>query len=440
MTVNEIWVIKMVFGSFFLFFMVAASFFGLYNTCKGDDQGSVNTWFRSKWKRLEKSPFLTLPEKSIGWVLNIVKIYNELPLRDLDFPWLRYCLNSSLIFVVIVSLYSAHWNNKVFCTTIFIIILLFCISSTFVHFYKKPTSQCKVNNNIVLIFEFLTMLSFCLLMCLAIYIVFSFSLKISLLYSLPVMLAITPSCMMYSYIILDQIVQFANQFGISSVRSRDLNESIAPFIFAGCISFSVTYSSFLFGNVANPEALVPQTFSMLLSNVLFDGLTMVTTLAILRWAIARKVAFRIPLAIGIDIFLCAVLACGSLYFGLYLSDYRLSMGEVVLVLFGRVPDNAGFELGPCFWAMHTTFLPTMFYLSFILFAWVSQCFLYPVRWLFGVGQTHKNPLKLTAVFLYFISAIFFALTYGTGLAEEYVKGKHLRSSAPDKQIRQPLYK
>jgi len=222
-------------------------------------------------------------------------------------------------------------------------------------------------------------------------------------------------------------------FEIDTKRRLDYLHFIEPCIYAIWISFPVTYFAFLIGNIANHEVPVPQTINMLLSNALFDGLTMVATLAILKWAIAERSAFRLPLAIGIDIFLCAVLACGSLYFGLFFSDYRLSMGEVVLVLFARAPDNSGFELGPYFWAMHTTFLPTLFYLSFILFGWFSRCLLQPVLWLFGVGQTHKNPLKLTAGILGFVSSVFFALYLGMGLVEEYVKGKQVKH-ASEKQV------
>ena len=75
MTANEIWVVKIIFGSFFIFFTITASFFGLYDICKGDDQGSVRSWFRSMWERLEKSRLNDLPEKKIIWVLKMVKIF-----------------------------------------------------------------------------------------------------------------------------------------------------------------------------------------------------------------------------------------------------------------------------------------------------------------------------------------------------------------------------
>ncbi len=242
-----------------------------------------------------------------------------------------------------------------------------------------------------------------------------------------------PACIVGSYVIYLGIKDVADSVGKRLEGFEYYFELAGPFMIAGCFSFSVTFFSFFIGNVSNSEALVPRTFFMLLSNMIFDGITMVATLIILRWAIARKIAFRIPLAIGVDVLLCAVLACSSLYCGLFFSDYRISMSEVVLVLFGRATDNSGFELGPCFWAMHTTFLPTLFYLALILFAWVSRCLLRPVRWLFGVGHEHKNPLKLTAGVLGFVSSVFFALYLGMGQVEEYVKGKHVKH-ASEKQV------
>ena len=324
--------------------------------------------------------------------------------------------------------------------TLSFVLSSFClVLFTFVSlvFYKKYKSHTKlINTNtyptkrIVVMFIY-----FSLVMCLVAYSLILLSLMVSLPYSIFFMLALTPLCLVMIYIPLD-VAGIAYDTTNASVRFRKYNEFIVPFVFAVCISFSVTYFSFFIGNVANPEVPVPQTFSMLLSNALFDGLTMVATISILKWAVDGKGVFRIPLAISIDTLLCALLACGSLYFGLYSSENRLSIQEVVLVLVARAPNNAGFELGPYFWAMHTTFLPTLFYLSFILFVWVSSCFLQPVTWLFGVGQTHKNPLKLTAGVLAFISSLFFAMSYGTGLFEEYVRKKQLQS-APDKQIQQP---
>jgi hypothetical protein len=434
MTVDEIWVVKMVFFALFGIFAIGASFFTLYDACRDGDQGSINAWFRSKWKRLEKSPINTLPEKCIWWVLGVVEGFIKLPVRALDSRWFLYGSIPSILLAYITYYFLSREpaNNAVAIPSIISVVVF-----TFVCFAtrKRTKDFIKTSNNLsrpFVVSVVLPILYLCFLMCLFAFFSISFSLRIPLPYSTPFMLALTPLCLLMISTPLDVIADI-HYVRKNSVRFREYNEFFLPFVFAVCISFSVTYFSFLIGNVANPEALVPRTFSMLLSNALFDGLTMVVTLAILRWAIAERGVFRLPLAIGVDIFLCSVLACGSLYFGLYFSDYRLSPGEVVLVLFGRAPDNSGFELGPCFWAMHTTFLPTLFYLSFILFVWVFRGFLYPVRWLFGVGQTHKNPLKLTYLALGLVSTIFLVLSLGTGQVEKYVKAKHVKH-ASERQV------
>jgi hypothetical protein len=85
-------------------------------------------------------------------------------------------------------------------------------------------------------------------------------------------------------------------------------DKLFPFSFAVAISFTVTFFAILLGHLANPSAWLPQTFQMLMSNVIFDGFTMVATLMILSWAIKRKSTLRIPIAVFIDIVIAALLA------------------------------------------------------------------------------------------------------------------------------------
>ncbi|MGR3311410.1 MAG: hypothetical protein ACUZ77_11640, partial [Candidatus Brocadiales bacterium] len=172
-----------------------------------------------------------------------------------------------------------------------------------------------------------------------------------------------------------------------------------------CISFSITVFSLLIGHAASPKAWIPQTIQMLMSNVICDGITLVITIKILQWAIKKPGVLRILYAIVFDLFVALILACSSIYFGLFLTEKALSVKEILYILFAMPPDGSSWELGPYFWAMHTTFLPTLFYLSIIFVAWMGKAFLTPVEWFFGKGHEHKHPLSLCAALCVLLAAI-----------------------------------
>jgi hypothetical protein len=123
-----------------------------------------------------------------------------------------------------------------------------------------------------------------------------------------------------------------------------------------------------------------------------------------------------------------MLACGSLYFGLVITDKALNLSQILHILIGRSIDNTHYELSPYFWTMHTTFIPTLLYLSLILFCWIGKAMLIPVRWFFGKGQEHKNPLKLAAALCGLFVAIFTVLAFVASAAQERAEKKNQTQS------------
>ncbi len=176
------------------------------------------------------------------------------------------------------------------------------------------------------------------------------------------------------------------------------------------ISFSITFLSFLFGNVVSPESAIPKTFQMLAANVLFDGFTLLITFWILAWAIKNKTLCRIPIAIFLDVIVAAILACASLYLGLLLSENHLAVRQVFGVLFGKSALQSGYEFGPYFWAMHTTFIPTIIYLSIILVSWLAKIIFTSARGYLSAWQKHTNPMALTAALFTLLAATMFVLS------------------------------
>jgi hypothetical protein len=191
--------------------------------------------------------------------------------------------------------------------------------------------------------------------------------------------------------------------------------------FAFTLSFFITAIALFFGFVCSPGAYIPKTIQMFLVNVLCDGITLVLTFVILQGAIDRVIGdesseqqkikrkYPIPAAIVIDIVAAAFLAYLSLYLGLVGSDNALSITETVNVLIGRAPSGGTGELGPYFWAMHTTFIPTAIYLTVIMLAYIGKLIILPVFHVLKKGKELEKPHDLSAAVFAFVAVVFLAL-------------------------------
>ncbi len=235
------------------------------------------------------------------------------------------------------------------------------------------------------------------------------------------MVAALPVCFILGYFAVGALVATGEEY--RGAKFRRISDDTWKFRVAAAfsLSFLLTLFSFLVGHFSHPSSYVPQTFQMLFSNAVCDALTLLATIAILAWAVRERVLFRLPFAILCDITIAAVLAVLSLYLGLVFTKHALTLAQVAGVLVGRSPTGQDYEFGPCFWAMHTTFIPTLVYLSITLIAWLGKAILSPVTWFLGKGHENRNPLKLTAAVMGLLFALCGVAAYGLGSGEEYLK-------------------
>ncbi|MEZ5337178.1 MAG: hypothetical protein R3F46_02850 [bacterium] len=134
------------------------------------------------------------------------------------------------------------------------------------------------------------------------------------------------------------------------------------------ISFVVTLLALYVGNRVSPQSDIPQTLQMLLVNSACDTVTVLTTLHI--FSILSKLlktsetnllirTLYIQFYILIDVLIAVILSVASLYFGVLGDKYEVSIFEAIILLIGKDSQGA-WDFGPKFWAMHTTFIPSLF--------------------------------------------------------------------------------
>lgn len=99
--------------------------------------------------------------------------------------------------------------------------------------------------------------------------------------------------------------------------------------------------------------------------------------------------------------------------GLAGSELALSLRETGWILLARSPDGSIWRTGPFFWAMHTAFLPTLFFLLVIAAAWLAKIVAVVLGFLLRRGSHEEiNPLGLTTALLGAITAILGAVAAG----------------------------
>lgn len=171
------------------------------------------------------------------------------------------------------------------------------------------------------------------------------------------------------------------------------------------ISFPLTLAALAVGSFFAPHAPLPIALQLLISNVLCDTATIWITLTMMGRATRPDAQMRMWFAIPMTIILGGVLACASLWCGLAFSPYAISMSDVFNVLIGLNPAGTRFEFGPYFWTMHTTFLPTLLFLSLVCVCYLGKLCVLPVAGLFRKGSSVDKPHHLTAGLFTLIAAI-----------------------------------
>ncbi len=71
---------------------------------------------------------------------------------------------------------------------------------------------------------------------------------------------------------------------------------------------------------------------------------------------------------------------------------------------GTSEDAAVYAFGLYFWAMHTTFLPTLGYMALILLFWIAKLVVLPVAKVLKKGREIDKPHSLMAGLFAFVAA------------------------------------
>ena len=407
MDARSLIVLKHIFGIAAALVGILAAWFEFRDRAQ-TEEGRTRTKeiYARKWIAIRDSGLLDLPERVISWLLKVIhKVSGNAVDKMLNIPNKLFNpflgVGSALLVLAFVYRFRGALLPSILLIFLLVPILIYMV-------FRKKFGKGKL--------EILMIVCTMTLMFAGVVIWLDIALGFHIAYALAIILALLPFLIVFLAVTM---------LGLAILIGWDDIMDKWGFVgMATAASFSITLLSLLLGHLALPASWIPKTFQMITANVICDGLTMYATLVILSLAVKPDGGLPIPIAIVLDIVVGALLACASLYFGLIFTSHALSITEVCRVLVGLAPDGQHFEIGPYFWAMHTTFIPTLCYLSLIFFCWLGKLFVLPIAALLSKGQYVEKPHHLTAGALLLLGAIFTALFLGLGALGE------LASSSP----------
>ena len=393
---------------------------------KPEEQEKVTQWYAEKWNAIQDSGVLELPEIAIQW---LISAKNNLPrtwrqISDYAMSHFTFLLNP--IISIVGTVYFFGWLPM-------LALAIFPVVNLLTEIFPKKNHRKRYIIRNLLDYLYLVVWS-----------TLPFLIFVLTVLKLPLSYAVVFAVIALPII----IVSFA---GSTVFTPSSTLENVGPMMpgpgydeeaglteitgLSAAISIPITLIAFIVGHYAAPDAWIPHTLQMLISNISHDAMTMFVTILILGGAIGERRSYSIPTAIILDLVAAATLACASLWFGLLLSEHELGVWEVWHILWGNAADGSRVELGPYFWAMHTAFLPTLAYLFIIAFCWLAKLIVLPIARVLRRAARIERPHTLTAAALALVTVILFAVSAGIGYMEDLAAAKEAAEQQPISQER-----
>jgi hypothetical protein len=366
------------------------------------DREATQQWYEKAWLAMDLFGIKQLPQKVIKWVVIREKLLTESLLDIGDFiidiivpeeselmPVFFFMSFTALSYWLMYQELGFNWWTHLYLILGIIVILAIAFAP-----------------NLKESLELIVTILLGIILFTGIVFILNFVTKLNAFIALLVLLFSVPILSFFTQLLVAALNRITGY--VFNYNYEHYTEEARIFGFATSISFFITMLALYIGLIVSPYSVFPNSPQLLLFNVLFDGLTLLFTMALLKWSIKEKPGIRIPIAIIGDILIAALFACCSLYFGLLKSEFSLTFMETVNILIARSPAGNTWDLGPYFWAMHTTFIPTLLYLFFILLTLIGKYFTLPFMKLIKGASGAEKPHYATATTFGFIGAVFAA--------------------------------
>lgn len=175
-----------------------------------------------------------------------------------------------------------------------------------------------------------------------------------------------------------------------------LNRILGYILITSLFSYSISAIALYQGDVLNYnyKDYLGRIFTI---NFVLDFLTLVFTVLILKLALLTKNIFFQLILIGVDIFLTFSLTCIDLYSISIITKEQISFQEIINIILGKSSDGKNWNINQWFYLVHTTLIPTIFYLTILVFSLFAKTVILPISKIIGNASILDRPHWITAV-------------------------------------------
>jgi len=371
----------------YAFLFAIAAWYELRSRCSSElEKAELRIKYNNRWKKLIESKQYNMPRLLLQWTLNKIEKFEEYSNEFLlSREWLIAIIFIAMPIIGFFSIsnkYNIHYGIIAAILSSLIILL-----AVLVHIRKT-----NVNIKIYMIIAWINFMAWYFIAITTLEIILS----LKLILSIPLLIIATPIISIGIAII----------FYSDDIRKIDSSTS-SHFVFIS-LSLLATYSALLIGKLCEPLSDIPVNPFFFISNSIGDSLTVLATYIIINKIINIKKYRYIPLLILLDLVIAFILSTYVLFSSSIVADYTFY--DMRYTLIGRSIDNTEWYFGPYFWAIYTTFIPTIIYLTIIYSAYLLKLIYVPIISFLSKGKFADNPVHFTAGAFAFLGAIVLAVT------------------------------
>jgi hypothetical protein len=391
-------------------FTIAAAFCKFMSTVEDKKHDKTQQWFAKRWQELDNSSVWRLPDLAAGWhvllLFSLGKRFGKLAGRHN--PWLVLVIIPCLVITLILILIRWPWLvlGTILSAALLLLSAVVVVAARHRIFKDVPASY----THAPLLLKVLRVIA--VLLCVGTTHVLLDLIRVSrhigtgaAALGSPVLLPVWLSLIAWVYLALVFLPTGFPPAGRTVERLRRRIPTLLSYSMLLPFSFIFSYVAIAIGHYIEPHEWIPISLQMFLANGVCDLLTIIAINVLLPKALQAQSSFRIPLVFCTHVAIGAILAMLAVYSGLAFTQRAISWSDAWNILWAQ-SDGTSVELGPLFWLAHTTFIPTVAFLSVVLLAWLGKMVVLPIERFFRAGMVHSDPMVLTAELFGLIALLF----------------------------------
>lgn len=375
-----------------------AALFGLWHVLQNQEHGRTVRWFEEKWNRINASTAWNLPNVLMGGIVRAKERVDTYVSLAIDNSAI-YKISLLAPFTLAAGMYFM-WGGL--WSLVASLLLLIIPAQAVLRRARAEATASSVEPGLTEETKTLIRYSFLVVPCI------NFFVWYILIASLTPMWAVLASFVLAPVLWIGLFLPTSILSGVAKGRVDDeVFHYSAVLSLAGLYALFFTSLAYYVGVEVAPHECTPPRHAMLLANIVCDGLTILFTLKLFKYASVRSLSSFLGI-------LCIVLtalaissffACVSIVLATSASESPIGLSESLRLLAFNLILDKHTRLGTSFFAMNTALGPIAVFLLLLVIALCGKLIILPFRFLLGRARVQHSPLLLTSALSGFMAAL-----------------------------------